>query len=87
MNHLVRRLAVVLAVLAVLGGTGCRDKHPSDKGDGVASSKPNGAGPKIVALEASYSFGKVKQGTEVEHVFKIRNEGTAELVIEKAKGS
>lgn len=87
MNGMAHRLLVVLALLASLGAGGCRDKHPGDKGDGVASSKPNGAGPKIVALEPTFAFGKVKQGADVEHVFKIRNEGTADLVIDKAKGS
>jgi hypothetical protein len=87
MNHFAHKIAVLFVMLAATAGGGCRDKHAGDKGDGVASSRPNGAGPKIVALEPTYSFGKVKQGTEVEHVFKIRNEGTAPLVIEKAKGS
>jgi hypothetical protein len=87
MNHFAHKIAVVLAVLGMLVTSGCRDKHAPDKGDGVASSKPNGLAPKIAAPELTFSFGKVKQGTEVEHVFKIRNEGTAELVIDKAKGS
>jgi hypothetical protein len=48
---------------------------------------PEAGAPKIVAVEPSFDFGKVKQGDEATHVFKIRNEGTAELKIEKARGS
>jgi hypothetical protein len=51
-------------------------------------AKPAGAGaPKIVAVESAFDFGKVRQGEEVSHIYKIRNEGTAELKIEKARGS
>jgi hypothetical protein len=53
-----------------------------------ADAGPAAAGaPKIVAVEPSFDFGKVKQGEEASHVFKIRNEGTADLKIEKARGS
>ncbi len=45
------------------------------------------AAPKIVAVQADFDFGKVKQGVNVEHVFKIKNEGSADLKIEKARGS
>jgi len=48
---------------------------------------PTKGAPKIVALEPKHSFGKVKQGSQVVHVFKIRNGGKADLVIEKAQGS
>ncbi len=46
-----------------------------------------GAAPKIVALGAKHNFGKVKEGSQVVHVFKVRNGGKADLVIEKAQGS
>ena len=49
--------------------------------------KAEAGAPKIVAVESSFDFGKIKQGDEATHVFKIRNEGTAELKIEKARGS
>jgi hypothetical protein len=87
MNRIVHKLVVVATLLVGMAAGGCRDKHPGDEGDGVASSKPSGQQPKIVAPELSFSFGKVKEGTEVEHVFKIRNEGSAALVIERAQGS
>jgi len=43
------------------------------------SAKP--AAPKLVVEEYEYNFGKVKEGAEVSHTFKIKNEGAAELVI------
>lgn len=37
--------------------------------------------PKLVIEEREYDFGKVKEGEEVSHTFKIKNEGVAELII------
>jgi glutathione peroxidase len=52
------------------------------------SAAPEGAqdgktkpAPKISLDEREYNFGKVKEGEEVSHTFKIKNEGAAELVI------
>jgi len=50
----------------------------------VASAK---AAPKVVAVEQDFAFGKVKLGSTVKHTFKLRNEGSAPLLIERAKGS
>jgi hypothetical protein len=44
-------------------------------------------GPKIEVTEMRYDFGKVIQGTRVEHVFEIRNTGSEQLVIEKVQPS
>jgi hypothetical protein len=44
-------------------------------------------GPKIEVTEMRYDFGKVIQGTKVEHVFEIRNAGSEQLVIEKVQPS
>src|SRR5262245_43629430 len=37
--------------------------------------------PKLVIEEYEYNFGIVKDGEEVSHTFKIKNEGAAELII------
>lgn len=37
--------------------------------------------PKLAVDNAKHEFGKVKEGEEVKHVFKIKNTGKAELVI------
>jgi len=84
MKERMGRAALVLCVAfaAAAGSSSC--KSSEDKG--AAAGVKSGA-PKIVAIEAAFDFGKVKQGQVVEHVFKIKNEGAAELKIEKAHGS
>lgn len=76
------------ALLVVLGATAvaCRDRHAGAQADAAASAASSAA-PTIVASEIVYNFGKAKQGADVEHVFKVRNEGAGELDIEQAKGS
>src|SRR5215813_12180409 len=37
--------------------------------------------PKLAIEEYEYNFGKVKEGEEVSHTFKIKKEGAAELII------
>lgn len=43
--------------------------------------------PRIVAVVERHDFGKVQQGADVVYRFKVRNEGSGELVIERAQGS
>jgi hypothetical protein len=43
--------------------------------------------PVIYAPQPDFDFGTVKQGERVEHVFTIKNTGTADLEIIRAKGS
>lgn len=40
-------------------------------------------GPRIEVKEMQHNFGKVTQGTQVDHVFQIRNAGNEPLVIER----
>ena len=49
--------------------------------DGAQDGKTGPAAPKIALEELEHNFGRVKQGVEVAHTFKIKNEGAAELVI------
>lgn len=68
----------------------CSDKgvKSAQKNQSAVSSQPRPAGkPKIVALEKEHDFGKVKQGTTLEHIFRILNRGDQQLVIERASGS
>lgn len=53
---------------------------PTASKDG-AQGRTDSAAPKIALEEREYNFGSVKQGEEVSHVFKIKNEGAGELVI------
>jgi len=44
-------------------------------------------GPKIEIKELRYDFGKTVQGTQVTHVFEVKNAGSEQLVIEKVQSS
>jgi glutathione peroxidase len=48
---------------------------------GAQDGKTGSAAPKLVVEEPEYRFGKVKEGEEVSHTFKIKNDGAAELII------
>lgn len=78
-----RRISVVLSAALLFTGAACSKKaEPDQKAQEKAGGKP-----KIVAVQAEFDFGRVKEGVDVEHVFKIKNEGNADLQIEKARGS
>jgi hypothetical protein len=44
-------------------------------------------GPKIAAKEMRYDSGNVVQGTQVNHVFEISNNGNEVLIIERVQSS
>ncbi len=44
-------------------------------------------GPELVIEEPVFDFGTVEQGTSVEHTFRVRNTGRAELRIDHVKTS
>ena len=79
---------VVVATTVFLSGCSNKRVERAELAKSAVSSQPHSEGkPKIVALEKEHDFGKVKEGTSLEHVFRIRNQGDRELVIEKASGS
>ena len=88
-------IAIVLWLAAALVVVACggqdEAKGEADpaaaKDDKAGDESADGKAPKIVAVEEIFNFGKVKQGVNPEHIFKIRNEGAANLKIEKARGS
>ncbi|MGH9801692.1 MAG: DUF1573 domain-containing protein [Blastocatellia bacterium] len=65
---------IVLLVCALAVSAFGQDKAAAEKASDTAA-------PKLVVDNTKHEFGKVKEGEEVKHVFKIKNEGTAELVI------
>ena len=80
--------AAALAVAACGGHDETKDEPEASKiGETADETSADGKAPKIVAVEETFNFGKVKQGKNPEHVFKIKNEGDADLKIEKARGS
>ena len=51
-----------------------------------AAFSPAQAQPAIDCKKPEHDFGKVAQGEEVEHIFKIKNKGKGVLKIERARG-
>jgi len=74
-------LSLIIALpLATFAQNGAQNAAPSTAKDGASDSKPKPA-PKIALEEREHNFGKVKEGEQISHTFKIKNEGAAELVI------
>ncbi|HKQ74193.1 MAG TPA: DUF1573 domain-containing protein [Blastocatellia bacterium] len=68
-------IAISLALLIVaIPGAAFAQTGPKD-------GKTASAAPKLVVEETEYRFDRVKEGEEVSHTFKIKNEGAAELII------
>jgi predicted small lipoprotein YifL len=80
-------LALVAAAALILSFAACGKKDEPKSKENAAPKSAAGGAPKIVAVGETFSFGKVKQGATLEHIFKIRNEGKANLKITKARGS
>jgi len=53
----------------------------------VTAVNQSGEVPDIEFQEMVHDFGKIDQGEKIEHVFKFKNVGKSELVIEKVKSS
>ena len=82
----------ILCLAAVFCFCGCGgDKQDAEKKD-ASTGEPSATAdatlaPKIASAQPTFNFGKIKQGAKVEHIFKVKNEGKADLIIERAKGS
>jgi hypothetical protein len=79
-----RRLKCSAVLLMLLACAACKEKAESKT---PTSAKAAVGKPVISAVQTEYDFGKVKQGKEVTHTYKIKNIGDKELVIEKTRGS
>jgi hypothetical protein len=99
-DHLVRpRLAFhlvalpLVASIVMLGGCNSSSPTPAPSEDAPAvAAEPSAeaaeaqtGAPKIAADEPVFEFGSIKPTDKVEHVFKIRNAGTADLKIERVQ--
>jgi len=52
---------------------------------GSASAEPAREIPKIWVASVLHNYGEVLKGEEINHAFIIKNQGKADLVIEKAQ--
>ncbi len=88
--------AIAVATAVALAGmvfSACSNCANGQGASGKAAADPaseataHDGTPKIAVEQPVFDFGKVKEGADVEHIFKIQNRGGAELVIERASGS
>lgn len=79
--------ALLIAVALVLACGGDRAGAPMeiDPAPAENAAVEKGGAPKITADEAVYDFGAIKATDSVEHVFKIRNAGDADLKVERVQ--
>jgi hypothetical protein len=92
MSKVVGILTVILGGFLFLAGfsLGASDTpgiEPVKRSQNVEPATQSEAAPKILSVDPVFNFGEVKQGEKVEHVFQVRNTGTADLVIKRATGS
>ncbi len=85
MKNRTKSLALAAGIVMALALQACGGKKEEQRK--AATGAVKGGKPKIVIAEDTFNFGKVKEGVDVEHVFKISNKGQAELIIDKARGS
>ena len=79
-------LAAAFCFCSCGGDNADAEKKDASTGEQSATSDATLA-PKIASAQPTFNFGEIKQGKKVEHIFKIKNEGKADLIIERAKGS
>lgn len=89
---MLKKTAAMLAI-ASLVLTACKKENAALRIDDETAKKAEIAHAQSGNLPVAkfdtmeYDFGNIKQGDKVEHVFKVANEGTADLVISEAKPS
>ncbi|UOK42285.1 MULTISPECIES: DUF1573 domain-containing protein [Flavobacterium] len=90
---MIKRTLGMLAVAALVLSTSCKNRNVSEKIDETnvekvtAENAVNGKLPVIKFNEMEHDFGTIKEGEKVETVFKISNEGEADLIVMNAQGS
>jgi uncharacterized cupredoxin-like copper-binding protein len=87
-----KKSILIVAVLSAFIFTSCKDNAAdkvSEENVAAAADRDASTGefPVMTFNETEFDFGTIDQGTNVEHVFKFTNTGSAPLVIVDAKGS
>ncbi|WP_052551586.1 DUF1573 domain-containing protein [Enhygromyxa salina] len=72
------------AAPAPVASTAVEDQTDTSTGTDTGAAVEQGA-PKIASDEAIFDFGAIKPVNAIDHVFKIKNEGTADLHIERVQ--
>ncbi|KGO95644.1 hypothetical protein Q767_10485 [Flavobacterium enshiense DK69] len=88
-----KRTFGMLAIAALVLSTSCKQGNASEKTDETnvekvtAENAVNGKLPVVKFDKTEHDFGDIKEGDKVETVFKITNEGEADLIVINAQGS
>ncbi len=87
-----KKTILIVAVMSAFIFTSCKENAAdkvSEEKVAEAETRDANAGkfPVMAFDEAEFDFGTIDQGTNVEHVFKFKNNGDAPLVIVDAKSS
>lgn len=88
-----KRTFGMLAVAALILSTSCKNENASEKNGAentekvTAENVTNGKLPVVKFDKTEHDFGKITEGDKVETVFKITNDGEADLIIVNAQGS
>lgn len=91
-DHLVRSRLLALSILATTIVVGCNSAPPGPTpaegepaSEPAVAAEPEAGVPKIAADEPVFNFGAIKPTDKIDHVFKIKNAGTADLKIERVQ--
>ncbi len=75
------RFTTVISLLSLFVALSSSAFAQASQPDGAPGGKTKAAAPKLWVDGTEHDFGKVKEGEEARHTFKIKNEGDAELAI------
>jgi hypothetical protein len=78
-------LLVAVALTLACGGDQPAAPPEIDSAPAENAAIATGGAPRIAADEAVFDFGAIKATDSVEHVFKIRNAGDADLKVERVQ--
>ncbi len=70
--------AIALVALLVVTAAAQEKQAPNQPNGGSA---PSGAAPLMVIDSFTHDFGEVKAGTPLRYIFKVKNQGNADLLI------
>lgn len=79
------KFSSALALVLACGGDKANAPTEIDPAQTENTAVEQGGAPKITSDEAVYEFGAIKPTDTVEHVFKIRNAGDADLKVERVQ--
>ncbi|WP_347374897.1 DUF1573 domain-containing protein [Aequorivita sp. Q41] len=87
-----KKSVLIVAILSVFAFSSCKENAAdkvSEENVATAADRDADSGkfPVITFEENQFDFGTIEQGTNVEHVFKFKNDGEAPLMIVNAKSS